>query len=535
MTYRLAILEDNATARANLRSHLLRIDQFEVSSFSQGNELLSALRIQHFEIIIFDYVLGQGKTGVEWLSKLRQAQFIKPSTGIIFITSDRQPQTIGQIIDAQPDLLLIKPYNMQTLSRGINHYIEYRQLAGNVLNALDNNEPLRALKLLEASSRQAIPARLRNDVAKLRAQLLFEAGQIKQARALYESILADSNRVLWAQWGKIKCLYIEGNWTHCQDDLSALEESALARDKAFEWLASLSFEKQAYSQAEYYLDHIKISALSVPATRLKSLTYQRQDRVIEGIELLEKKREANRTARETFSDFTIELAEFYLAIAEHQTAANRTESLSQARRLTGIASRYSNDAQSAQKQTVLTAYCAILDEDINRARALMQEQEVSYFSRADVSALIIAAKVYFALQQPQKARELLAVVHSRTRNNLSLAQRTLHQDSLLVAQQQLGIAAEQAFELNDKGTDAFLQKDYLKAAYYFYQAYRLLPETAAFGLNLLHCMTEADLSTYRTVSLAPLLALLEKASLSAANQARLSKLRNAIEKRSAQS
>ncbi|MBD3584558.1 response regulator [Salinimonas sp. HHU 13199] len=524
MTYRVAIVEDNATARATLRSHLLQIEPFTISSFSQGSELQSALRVQHFEIIIFDYYLGETKTGVEWLTTLRQARFIRPGTGIIFITSDRLPQTIGEIIDCEPDLLLIKPYNLQTLSRGIKQYLTYRKVAHNALQALDDQRPDKALKLLKASLEQEIPLRIRTDIIKLKARLLFESGDIQQARQLYEAVLVDCERVLWAQWGKVKCLYMEGRWHHCQDDLTDLIESELAKNKAFEWLAGLSFEQKAYEKAEYYLDHIAFSALSIAATRLKSLTYQRQDRVLDAIELLQKKRHAHTSSKETFNEFTFELAEFYLSIAEHQPAANRSESLSQARRLIGVAGRHNHDAQHGQKQAVLMAYAAVLDGDEHRAQVLFDHETTEYFARTDAATLINAAKVYSYLRQPEKVREMLSLAHDRTQDNLSLAQRTSHQEALRTAEQQLGVAAEQAFELNDIGTKWFLQKRYLKAMYYFYQAHTLLPGTAAFALNLLHCMTEAGIANYRTTSAQALFTQLTATTLSASNQNRLQKI-----------
>ncbi|QCZ93553.1 response regulator [Salinimonas iocasae] len=525
MTYRVAIVEDNATARATLRSHLLQIEPFTVSSFSQGSELQSALRVQHFEIIIFDYYLGETKTGVEWLTTLRESRFIRPGTGIIFITSDRLPQTIGQIIDCQPDLVLIKPYNLQTLSRGIKQYLAYRQVAHSALQAMDEQQPAEALRLLKASLSQDIPLRIRTDIIKLKARLLFESGEIRQARELYEAVLLDSDRVLWAQWGKIKCLYMEGRWEHCQSDLTGLIETELAKNKAFEWLAGLSFEQQAYDKAEYYLDRIAFSALSIPAARLKSLTYQRQDRVLDGIDLLQKKRHSHKTSKETFNEFTFELAEFYLSIAEHQPAANRGESLSQARRLIGVAGRQNYDAQQNKKQAVLMAYAAVLEGDSVRAQSLLEHDIADYFARTDAATLISAAKVYSSLNKAEKAREMLSMAHERTQNNLSLAQRTSHQDAIRTAEQQLGIAADQAFELNDEGTRYFLQKLYLKAMYYFYQAHILLPERAAFALNLLQCMTETDTADYRTVKAQTLFTRLTRTRLSTSNHTRLQKIR----------
>ncbi|QPG04322.1 response regulator [Salinimonas marina] len=528
MQYRLAIVEDNATARGTLRSHVLSLGLFDISSFSSGKELKQALRKQNFEMIILDYHLGEDRTGVEWLTMLRNEQFIRPSTGIIFITSDRLPQTIGQIIDCQPDLLLIKPYNMNSLSRGLKHYINYRQLVNNALSSIDNNDKGHALGQLQTLLQGAVPQRLRNDVIKLKAQLLFETGNIPRARSLYDAILLESDKVLWAQWGKVKCHYIEGSWFDCETELSSMSESPLARGKAFEWLAGLSFEQEAYAQAEQYLDHIHGSELSLSAARLKSMTYQKQHRVVEGIELLQKKREASQHTRDRFTAFTFELAEFYLSIAEQQPVTNRTESLAQARRLIGIAGRAQNDAQLLQKRDILMAYTAILDEEPDRARTLLDKQSDANYQRTSTGTLITAAKVFGGLNQPQKARELLALAHERNQANLSLTEQITHQQQLTQTEQIMGLAAEQASELNEQGTRLFVQREYTKAMYYFYQAYKLLPDTAAFGLNLLQCMLQAGQPAFRGVTLLALMASLTSTTLSASNRSRLLKLEQAL-------
>ena len=93
----------------------------------------------------------------------------------------------------------------------------------------------------------------------------------------------------------------------------------------------------------------------------------------------------------------------------------------------------------------------------------------------------------------------------------------------------MGLAADQASELNDQGTRLFVQQKYTKAVYYFYQAYKLLPDTAAFGLNLLQCMLQAGQPAFRGVTVLALIKTLAGASLSASNRNRLLKLEQALD------
>jgi CheY-like chemotaxis protein len=524
LDYRIAIVEDNATARTTLRGHLLPIAKLNVSSFGSGVELKSALRKQHFELIIMDYHLGQGRTGVEWVQSLKESDFIRPSTGLIFLTSDRSPQTIGRIMDLQPDALLIKPYTIASLSRQIKHYLSYRKYIEPVLREMDNKQRASAITLLRKKLREGVPPRLASDVGKLYAKLLFENEDILHAMRVYDDVLTRSDKVLWAQWGKIRCQYAAGLWPDCQDELSGMVTSTLARDSAFEWLASLSFEQKSYEQVETYLSQIKFSDLSLPAARLKSLAYQKQDKVVEAIDLLQKKRAMHRSAKDRFNDFTFELAEFYLLLAEEAPSTNREESLSQARKLVGLAGRSQSDRQVLQKRDYLLAFSAILEGEDQKAAHLLESDYMDDYLRTEPSMLVIAAKVHHGLGEEGKASQLLALAKQKNAELQIISEQVANDDLIFSGGERLGLNHDQAVMLNETGTQLFMNKQYLPAMKHFYDALNLSPETAAFGLNLLQCMIESDTAVYRKYGIRKLLRVIADMALSDSNHHRLTQL-----------
>ena len=524
MDYRIAIVEDNATARTTLRGHLLPIAKLNVSSFGSGVELKSALRKQHFELIIMDYHLGQGRTGVEWVQSLKESGFIRPSTGLIFLTSDRSPQTIGRIMDLQPDALLIKPYTIASLSRQIKHYLSYRKYIEPVLREMDNKQRPSAITLLRKKLREGVPPRLASDVGKLYAKLLFENEDILHAMRVYDDVLTRSDKVLWAQWGKIRCQYAAGLWPDCQDELSGMVTSTLARDSAFEWLASLSFEQKSYEQVETYLSQIKFSDLSLPAARLKSIAYQKQDKVVEAIDLLQKKRAMHRSAKDRFNDFTFELAEFYLLLAEEAPSTNREESLSQARKLVGLAGRSQSDRQVLQKRDYLLAFSAILESEDQKAAHLLESDYMDDYLRTEPSMLVIAAKVHHGLGEEGKASQLLALAKQKNAELQIISEQVANDDLIFSGGERLGLNHDQAVMLNETGTQLFMNKQYLPAMKHFYDALNLSPETAAFGLNLLQCMIESDTAVYRKYGIRKLLRVIADMALSDSNHHRLTQL-----------
>lgn len=524
MEFRIAIVEDNATARTALRGHLMSIANLSVSSFASGVELKAALKKQNFELLLMDYHLGEGKSGVEWVQILRESGFIRPSTGIIFLTSDRSPQTIGRVMDLQPDVLLIKPYTIASLTRQVNHYLSYRDFVKNVLHALDNKQVERAVSIVRAKIKDGIPPRLVGDIRKLYARLLFESGEIRRALSIYDDVLTRSDKVLWAQWGKVKCQYASGQWPECKDHLGDMVNSSLARDKAFEWLASISFEQNAYDQVEKYLDEINFSELSLPAAKMKTIAFQKQDKVVEAIDLLQRKRAMHRSAKDRFNDFTFELAEFYLFLAEESPETNRSESLSQARKLVGIAGRSQGDPQALQKRDYLLAFSAVLDGDVEKATHLLEGDYVDNYLRTEPSVLVIAAKVHHGLGDERKAGELLLMAKQKNAELQAVSEQVMNDELIFSGGESLGLNHQQAVSINETGTQLFIEGLFSKAMKHFYDAFQLSPQTAAFGLNLLQCMIEADIGVYRKYRLKQLIEKVTALTLNETNKARLEQL-----------
>jgi CheY-like chemotaxis protein len=102
---KVAVVEDNGTARTNIRNHLLDMGFSQISCFSNGRELKSNLKSQRLDLLLMDFHLGQNKNGVEVVQDLLKLKQITHSTCVMFITSDRLPLIIGQIVDVHPEAL----------------------------------------------------------------------------------------------------------------------------------------------------------------------------------------------------------------------------------------------------------------------------------------------------------------------------------------------------------------------------------------------------------------------------------------------
>jgi DNA-binding NarL/FixJ family response regulator len=525
---RLAIVEDNASARIHLRSHLLSLGNIEIFSYSNGQELKTALRTQTIDVVMFDFHLGQHKNGVEWVQSLQRAGLIKPSTGIIFVTSDQTPQTIGQIVDLQPDFLIIKPYTIRQIKQTVSQYISVREKTINVLRCLDTGRNGQALTDLNQMLSAPEFMRIHMHLLKLKGKVLLNAQQYDDAIALYESVLAQSERVIWARWGLIKCWFKQGDWSACQRNICELLDIQLTKNKAFEWLACIAFEENNYERAEQWLDNIKISELTLQATRLKTLTYQMQQRVDEAIVLLERKRQSALSVREHRDELTFELADCHIKYATIASPVKRKENLHKARCLIGSAGRHAGDRQAHQRRDYMLSLANILEGDINRAKRLLENEWMHDFSRSEANTMIIAAQVWHGIGDEQRAQLILQQCNDKRADINDQIEQIITQIQVIEGEKTIGCALDSAMDQNRLGTESFVAQQHEAALSYFYNAFKLAEHIPAFAINLLHSMVKGHLSNYKGINTLNLVDQLKQQKLSETNRIRLQDIESTI-------
>jgi len=525
---RIAIVEDNATARMNLRSHLIAMDNYDIASYSNGKEFRNGLRVRNFDVAFIDFHLGQNKNGVEWVQSLLDAKVLVPSTSIIFVTSDRLPQTIGQILDLYPDMILIKPYTIKSVMTALKQCISARKHLMPALSYVDEGRLQLALNYVDDKLTSGVTKRFKTDFIKLKGRLLIQLKHYDQAATLYSKILERSNSVLWAHWGLIKSEFLGGKWQQCETMVEGLLSAQLTKDKAHEWLACLALSKKDYAEAEKHLDNIKDNELTIQATKLKILAFSMQNKKQHAIDLLEKKRSSNLTIKERFDEFTIELARCYLSQAEDSHIDERVDDLMSAKKLIGNASHFMIDRQSEQQRTYMLARASLLEGDTQKATRLVNSNPHKNDTLSKITTMSDAIKVWFGLGHEEKAREILASCEEQLLDQDNQIELLLADNLINETEIQLGLTKEKALNLNDRGMQHYLSGKHKVAVDLFYKAHNLYPGVPAFSLNLLQCLADLNLEYYKDVSLQLLIDDLSSINLSTPNQQKLISIRDKI-------
>ncbi|MFT4941961.1 MAG: CheY-like chemotaxis protein [Paraglaciecola sp.] len=525
---KVAIVEDNGMARINLRNHLTGMGFTDIGCFSNGRELTAHARIHRVDLLLMDYHLGPNKNGVEVVQELQEQGILKSSTSIIFITSDRLPIVVGQIVDVHPDALVVKPYTIRSVEKNISACLSFKHYLMPIFLLMDDEKYQQALTALEEMLLCNSRPRLRSSMIKLQARLLIKVKRFAQAESVYRDVLRGCDKIIWAKWGLIQSIYLDGRFSQSEALLQDLTNTQLTNDKACEWLARISINNNQYAKAEDYMGQIREGEMSVSAARLKAYIYQAQEHSGKAIQLLEKKRETNRSIRERYDELSLDLARCYLQEAENQKPNERVKTLQLANILIGSAGRKNLDQKLIIKKDYLYCAVAVLSGKIERANKLLNKNGMDDFEDADISVMTDAIYAYKGVGEDIKAEEVLAICKTKLEGIADGNEAAVAGILVSKSAEKIGERMPEARVFNKAGLDCYLKKDYEKATQHFYQAYLLFPREVAFSLNLLQSMVEAGQDCYNNIAALPFLQELLRRQMTPSNKTRLASIADKI-------
>jgi DNA-binding NarL/FixJ family response regulator len=528
---KVAVVEDNGMARTNIRNHLLDMGFSQISCFSNGRELKANLRNQKLDLLLMDFHLGQNKNGVEVIQDLQKQKKITHTTCVIFITSDRLPLIIGQIVDVHPEALVVKPYTISNLVKNISSCLNLHKYIMPVYEMMDEENYPQALVLLDHLLEQNTFPKKKSAMTKLRARLLTKLCRYAEAAEIYRSILQRSDKVIWAKWGLIQNLFLDEHIEESETLLRDLTRSELTSDKACEWLARISVNNNQYNKAENYMHQIREGELSIPAARLKAYIYQAQERGTEAITLLEKKRESNRSIRERYDEISLDLARCYIIEAELRSIHERSSDLQVAKYLIGAAGRKLSDPTLTIRKDYMFAMIAFLEGNVVKANEILSRPGMSELQDAEISTVTDAVQAWRNAGDNEKAKEFLKLSQDKLKSIEDGNEKTVSGILVAKGEDAIGERRPQALEFNKVGLQKYTDREYAAATDDFYRAYSLFPRELAFSLNLLQGLVDAELLSYKKVNTLEFLTELKNRDLNEGNKKRLEDIVSRITKK----
>ncbi len=194
-----ALLVDRyPNARSSLRMMLSAMGVGSVDNAGTSADVLRQVRAHHFDIILSDYLLEDGRDGQQLLEELRQQHLVSLSTVFILITSERAYHKVVSVAELAPDDYLIKPFTANELQARLARALYKKRFFAQLYEHLDNGAYADALAACERLIGQ--DSGFLFDAHRFKGDILNSLGRHAEAQSVYQQVLAQ--RLLpWARMG----------------------------------------------------------------------------------------------------------------------------------------------------------------------------------------------------------------------------------------------------------------------------------------------------------------------------------------------
>ena len=195
---RALLIDRYPNARTSLRTMLAALGIGSIDNASTSLEVLRQVRRHHFDLIVSDYRLEDGRDGQQLLEELRQQQLVPRASVFLMVTSERAYHNVVSVAELAPDDYLIKPFTAGELQARLARALNRKRFFATVYERMDSGLDAEALAACERLLGQ--DSGFLFDALRLKGELLNALGRHAEAQIVYQQVLAQ--RLLpWARMG----------------------------------------------------------------------------------------------------------------------------------------------------------------------------------------------------------------------------------------------------------------------------------------------------------------------------------------------
>ncbi|MET0067108.1 MAG: tetratricopeptide repeat protein [Candidatus Thiodiazotropha sp.] len=245
------VVDDFGDMRSMIKNMLMACGAGDITLANNGADAIDQLNDKRFDVILCDYNLGPGKDGQQVLEEAKHRQLIGLGCVFLIVTAENAREMVMGAVEYEPDSYLTKPFNKDLLKTRLEKLIAKKQNLLPVEQALaKQNRPL-AIRLLDEKIAHKPPNS--NELRKIKAEILLDAGQIGAAREVYEEVLSLRD-LPWARLGLGKTLFLNKAYVEAQSQFKTITEHNPNYTAAYDWLAKCYKSLNQLNEAQKTLE-----------------------------------------------------------------------------------------------------------------------------------------------------------------------------------------------------------------------------------------------------------------------------------------
>jgi CheY-like chemotaxis protein/Flp pilus assembly protein TadD len=477
------VVDDFPDMRGSIRRMLVNFGITDVETAATGAEAITACENKHFDIILCDYNLGDGKNGQQILEELRYRKLLKRTTAYMMITAETTKSMVFGALEYQPDDYLTKPFTQPVLQKRLDRLVLEKEELTEINRAMDSHDYARTIDLCDEHI--AAKSRYEQKLLRIKARCFIEQQLHKNARAIYERVL-DERPVDWAQIGLGQCLMAMNELDAAEVVFNQLINQNCLCLEVYDALANIKEQRGDVGAAQQLLEHAsEISPNAILRQQmLADISQSNGD--------LERAEKAHRKVVRLGANSCYDSPENYFKLARcisiqlKQSPTKDRKRINEAEEVLDRARRRYRDDPDVRLQSdiinaTVYANAGQAEESRKRIESISAKITADEETQIPIEIAFDLVRCHQAMGDNQQAQTILRELAEKYPDDEKLGEAIDRLSDEPLSQK----GKDKAVELNRRGKQLLGEQNYIEAIALFGEAVRHYPNNTAVKLNLL--------------------------------------------------
>jgi CheY-like chemotaxis protein len=215
---RFLVIDDQAQARDALRTIAQTAGAFAVEFAATYQDALYRIRNNTPDVILCDYMLGEGRSGQQLLEELRRFDLLPDETIFMMVTGEQTYEQVVSAVELVPDDYIIKPFSPDKLLLRLERIVARKSFSPTITARSGSRTTRRRWPACRPKLGSEAGRPYRFEILRQRAETLLASGDPAAAETAYRGIL-DSFDFPWAHAGVARALHRQDRLAEAREEI----------------------------------------------------------------------------------------------------------------------------------------------------------------------------------------------------------------------------------------------------------------------------------------------------------------------------
>jgi len=237
---RALVVDDYPGMRSALKLTLSNFGVTRIDMAASASEVLFRVQNKHYDLVLCDFNLGDGRDGQQLLEEMRHRDLISLSTVFVMVTAEAGYEKVVATAELAPDDYMIKPFSAEVMRGRLDNILLRKLTFAKVYKLFEDQDLESAIlgcdEIIRTKPKYVV------DALRFKGELLNAMGRFDEAEALYRQII-EMRAIPWARLGLARALHNQKKEDEAEEILKDILDESTEMVSAYDLLSDVCLSK----------------------------------------------------------------------------------------------------------------------------------------------------------------------------------------------------------------------------------------------------------------------------------------------------